>query len=273
MGQPAAPNPRGRADLRGEVAIVTGASSGFGAAIAEGLAAEGCRLVLGARRVARLERLAAGLRERHGLEVAALELDVLDLVSVERFARQAIAASGSGGPQLLVNNAGLALGTARIPSAGPDDEADWATMLNTNVLGLLAVTRRIVPALVARGRGQVINLGSLAGIETYEGGSVYCASKAAVRIISRALRYELLGTGVRVGCVNPGMAETEFSNVRLRDDAAAKAVYRGMTPLDAEDVARAVVWMATQPEAMNIEELWIQPTDQASAQRVHRRPG
>lgn len=258
-------------DLRDRCAVVTGASAGFGEAVARRLAAAGSPLVLGARRHERVEALARELAEGHGVATLALPLDVRDVDSVEAFTRSAEDFAGEAGVHLLVNNAGLALGTARIPSATHDDERDWEQMLETNVVGLLRVTRRLVPGMVARGRGHVIGIGSLAGIETYEGGSVYCASKASVRIVSRALRLELLGTGVRVCCINPGMAETEFSIVRLRDRQAADAVYRGMTPLGPDDVARAVEWVARLPQHVNIEELWMQPTDQVSAQKVHRR--
>jgi NADP-dependent 3-hydroxy acid dehydrogenase YdfG len=145
-------------------------------------------------------------------------------------------------------------------------------MFSVNVLVLLRMTRLFVPGMVARDAGHVINLGSLAGIETYEGGSVYRASKASVRIITKALRYELLGSKLRVTCINPGLAETEFSIVRLGDKAKADAVYAGMTPMTADDIAASIEWVATLPAHVNIEELDSQPVDQASAQRVHRRP-
>lgn len=255
----------------GSVALITGASSGIGAAIARRLAARGQALVLGARRLDRVDALAAALTAEHGVRCRALALDVRGVGSVDAFVAAALDFSGAQGPHLLVNNAGLALGVARLPTATLADEADWQTMLETNVLGLLRVTRRLLPALVARGAGHVINIGSVAALEPYEGGSVYCASKAAVRSITRAMRYELLGSGVRACCVHPGMVDTEFSQVRLRDTQRAEAVYRGMTPLTADDVARAVVWVADQPPSSNVEELWLHPSDQASAQRVHRR--
>ena len=258
-------------DLSGRVAVVTGASAGIGAATARRLAARGMALVLGARRQAPLEALAAELSARHGVRAAALPLDVTDADSTTRFADRAHAFAGDAGVHLLVNNAGLARGVARIPSATAADERDWETMFAVNVLGLLRVTRRFVPGLVARNAGHVINLGSLAGIETYEGGSVYCSTKASVRVISKALRYELLGTKVRVTCINPGLAETEFSIVRLGDPVKAAAVYAGMTPLTADDIAGAIEWVAALPAETNIEELDLQPVDQASAQRVHRR--
>jgi NADP-dependent 3-hydroxy acid dehydrogenase YdfG len=249
--------------MQARVAVVTGASAGIGRATAVRLAELGMTLVVGARRQARLESLADELRTRFGVRVVAHPLDVRDAASVARFAGAAHAAAADGGVAVLVNNAGLA------------DEADWELMIDTNVMGLLRTTRAFVPDMVARGRGHVVNMGSLAGVETYEGGAVYCASKAAVRVLSRGLRLELLGTGVRVTCVNPGLvAETEFSSVRLGDDARARDVYAGMTPLTADDVARAIAWAVTQPDHVGVEELLLQPTDQAAAQKVHRRaPG
>ncbi|HEX5011226.1 MAG TPA: SDR family NAD(P)-dependent oxidoreductase [Planctomycetota bacterium] len=259
-------------DLSGRVAVITGASAGIGAATARRLAARGMHLVLGARRVERQRALADELASRHGTRALSLPLDVADGASVTRFAEAAEAFAGEPGVHLLVNNAGFAKGVARIPTATEADERDWEAMLATNVLGLLRVTRRFVPGMLRRDAGHVINLGSLAGLETYEGGSVYCASKASVRIISKALRLELLGSQVRVCCINPGLAETEFSVVRLGSQEKADAVYAGMTPLTADDIAASIEWVATLPAVMNIEELDLQPVDQASAQKVHRRP-
>lgn len=259
-------------ELRGRVAAITGASAGIGEATARRLAARGMSLVLGARRQERLAALAAELSARHGVRALAAPLDVTDPASAQRFAEQAEAFAGAAGPYLLVNSAGLARGVARIPKATAQDERDWETMFSVNVLGLLRLTRLFVPGMAARDAGHVINLGSLAGLETYEGGSVYCATKASVRIITKALRYELLGSKVRVTCINPGMAETEFSVVRLGDQAKADAVYAGMTPMTADDIAASIEWVAALPAHVNIEELDSQPVDQASAQRVHRHP-
>jgi len=259
-------------ELRGRWAAITGASAGIGAATARRLAARGMHLVLGARRTERLAALASDLGARHGVRAVPLALDVADGASVDAFAAQAHAEAGPAGVHLLLNNAGFARGVARIPTATAADERDWEEMFAVNVLGLLRVTRRFVPAMLARDAGHVINLGSLAGRETYEGGSVYCATKASVRVISKALRLELLGSRVRVTCINPGLVETEFSLVRLGSQARADAVYAGMTPLDAEDIAGAIEWVASLPEGTSIEELDLQPVDQASAQKVHRRP-
>ncbi|GJM20227.1 MAG: oxidoreductase [Planctomycetota bacterium] len=250
--------------------MITGASAGIGAALARQLAEGGWDLVLGARRLDRLESLAAELHAAHGRRVLAVPLDVRDGASLDAFALQAEAFAGSRGVTALVNSAGLARGAGRLPDATAADEAEWEEVFDINVLGLLRVTRRFLPGMRQRGVGHVLNMGSLAGIETYEGGAIYCASKSAVRVISRALRLELIGSGLRVCCINPGMVETEFSEVRFGDTEAAKAVYQGMTPLTGDDVARACMWVLTQPPHTNIEELWLQPTDQASAQKVHR---
>ena len=170
---------------------------------------------------------------------------------------------------ILVNNAGLALALEPIQAGNP---ADWDQMIDTNVKGLLYVTRTVLPGMVERGRGHVVNVGSVAGHQTYAGGAVYSATKYAVRAISDALRYDVLGTGVRVSNVEPGLAETEFSEVRFKGDRSrAKSVYEGLTPLRAEDVADAVVWCLTRPPHVNIQSVLILPTDQASAHAVHRR--
>ncbi len=263
-------------ELRGRVAVITGASAGIGEFVARRLAARGMHLVLGARREQRLKSLSAELSGAHGVQCLAHSLDVTQSASVQAFSQAAeefaTAVGGPSGIHLLVNNAGVARGVARIPTATAEDEADWEAMLEVNVMGLLRVTRRFVPGMVARGGGHVIHMGSLAGIETYEGGSVYCASKASVRVITKALRLELLGSGVKVCCINPGLVETEFSTVRLGSQEASDKVYAGMTPLTGDHVAEAVEWVAGLPAFMNIEELALQPVDQASAQKVHRTP-
>ena len=247
--------------------LVTGASAGIGAACARAFAGAGARLLLAARRAERLEALAAELRDAHGTESRLLELDVRDA--------EAVAATLDTLPaewaevDVLVNNAGLGRGLAKAHEGSP---ADWDEMVDTNVKGLLYVTRAVVPGMVARGRGHVVNIGSVAGHEVYPGGAVYCATKHAVGAITRGLRMDLLGTGVRVSTVDPGMVETEFSVVRFNgDQERADRVYAGMTPLVADDVADAVLWCATRPPHVNIDEIILKPTDQASATLVNRK--
>jgi 3-hydroxy acid dehydrogenase/malonic semialdehyde reductase len=255
------------AALKGRWALVTGASSGFGEAIARRLAAEGCHLAINARRADRLERLATELRERHEVTIKTLAFDVRDRGSVE----ETLGRAGDLLERLdiVVNNAGLALALQPVQEG---DAADWDQMIDTNVKGLLHVTRACLPGLVARGKGDVVMIGSVAGHQVYAGGAVYAATKFAVRAISDGLRYDVLGTGVRVINVEPGLAETEFSLVRFKGDAErAKSVYKGVRPLDADDVADAVVWAVTRPAHVNVQQILLMPTDQASALAVHRR--
>ncbi len=247
--------------------LVTGASAGIGAACARAFAGAGARLVLAARRTDRLEGLAAALRDAHGTESFLLALDVRDA--------EAVAGAFAALPpewaevDVLVNNAGLGRGLEKVQEG---TVSEWDEMVDTNVKGLLYVTRALVPGMVARGRGHVINIGSVAGHEVYPGGAVYCATKHAVGAITKGLRMDLLGTGVRVSTVDPGMVETEFSVVRFRGDRErADRVYAGMTPLMADDIADAVLWCATRPPHVNIDEIIVKPTDQASATLVHRR--
>ena len=239
--------------------LITGASSGIGAACAAAFARAGARLVLCARRRDRLEAIAADL----DTEAELLELDVRD--------RDAVMGSlgNRADIDVLLNNAGLASGFAPLHEGDPDD---WDRMIDTNVKGVLNVTRAVVPGMAARGRGHVINLGSIAGAETYPNGAVYCATKAALDRITAGLRMDLLGTGIRVSTVDPGLVETEFSVVRFHGDAdRAAQVYEGMTPLTPDDIADAVVWVADQPPHVQIAQVVMMPTDQASATRVARR--
>jgi NADP-dependent 3-hydroxy acid dehydrogenase YdfG len=246
-----------------KTAIVTGASSGFGAATARALAAAGFQVWVGARRVDRLEALA---REIGG---TAHRLDVTDPASVAAFVAAFLARSPT--LSLLVNNAGGAFGLDRIEESS--DER-WLAMYEVNVLGTLRMTRALIPALVASGDGHVIDVGSIAAFETYAGGAGYTAAKHAERALTRTLRLELLGRPVRVTDVAAGLAETEFSLVRFAGDAEkAKAVYAGMTPLRAEDVADCILWAATRPAHVNIDEIVVRPRDQATATMVHRRQG
>lgn len=242
--------------LSSRTALVTGASAGIGRATARALASAGARVVLAARRRDRLEALAA---ELPGAE--ALELDVRDAGAVR-------AALEGRGVDLVVANAGLARGVAPIQAGDPED---WAAMLDTNVKGVLHVVRACLPGMIAAGRGDLVLLGSVAGRQVYPGGNVYNASKHAVRAIYEALRLDAAGSGVRFTTVDPGMVETEFSLVRFEGDAEkAGAVYRGMTPLRPEDVADAILWAVTRPPHVNVGELVLWPTDQASTTTVRR---
>ncbi len=245
---------------RNKIAVVTGASSGIGAATAAALSRAGFDLVLGARRIERLERLAG---ELGGAPAARFHsLDVTDPASVRKFVSQLDRV------HLLVNNAGAAFGLDSIEQAV---EERWNAMFELNVMGVLRMTRALLGALRAAGEGHVINVGSTAGFEVYPGGAGYTASKHAERALTRTLRLELLGEPIRVTEVCPGLADTEFSKVRFGGDRhRAQEVYRGMTPLAAEDVAECIVWAATRPPHVNVDEIVVRPRDQATSTQVHR---
>jgi len=242
--------------------VITGASSGFGEATALAFAKLGHPLALGARRVEKLQEVAKACSRAGSPDARALELDVTSLSSIQRFAERA------GTPEILINNAGMARG--RDPIDKLRDE-DIVAMVDTNVTGLFRVTRAFLPGMIARKKGHVVNLGSLAAHGVYEGGVVYCPTKHAVRAISQAMRLELAGTNLRVTEIDPGMAETEFSVVRLGDAEKAKAVYAGIKGgLTAADVADAIVWAATRPAHVNIGEIVMTATAQASLTKVYR---
>jgi serine 3-dehydrogenase len=243
-------------DLAGRTALVTGASAGIGAACARALARRGARVVLAARRRERLEALAVELADAE-----VIELDVRD----EEAVRAALAERAL---DLVVANAGLGRGMEPLQRGEP---TEWAEMLETNVLGVLHVVRHTLPAMIAAGRGDQVLLGSVAGRQVYPGGNVYCASKHAVRAIYEALRLDAAGSGVRFTTVDPGMVESEFSLVRFRGDAErARQVYQGFRPLTPEDVADAIVYAVTRPPHVNVGELVLWPTDQASTTLVDR---
>lgn len=247
--------------------LITGASSGFGAAAAVAFAEIGANLLLGARRVDRLQQVAETARQKGSPSVHVHALDVASTKSVDAFLNWAKTLTPK--LQLLVNNAGGALG---LDTVAEGKDADWEGMFQSNVLGVLRMTRGALPLLLPNPGSMILNIGSIAGRVAYEGGAAYCAAKAGELQITRALRLELNGTGVRVGTLDPGMAETEFSVVRFKgDEARAKKVYAGVQPLSAEDVAEAMVWMATRPPHVNIDEMIIKCTDQAAIHKVHRR--
>ncbi len=237
-------------------AVITGASSGIGAACSRRLSAEGFQLVLGARRIDRLEAVAAEIG------AFALRLDVTDPGSVEAFSEAVTECD------VLVNNAGGAVGLAPIAEA---DEEAWRWMYDANVLGTMRVTRALLPKLLVSGDGHIVNMGSVAALEVYDGGAGYTAVKHALRAVTQTLRLELQGQPVRVTEIDPGMVETEFSVVRFGGDTERAAkVYEGMTPLIADDVADCVAWAVTRPSHVNIDQIVVAPRDQATAQRVHR---
>jgi 3-hydroxy acid dehydrogenase / malonic semialdehyde reductase len=255
--------------LKNKWVLITGASSGFGAAAARAFGAAGAKLLLGARRVDRLKKVAAESRKAGAAAAHFHELDVSKTASVETFIFWARKRIGRQNLHVLVNNAGGAHG---VDTVAEGRDADWEAMLQSNVLGVLRVTRAALPLLARDAGASILNLGSVAGHAAYEGGAVYCAAKAGELQITRALRLELLGTGIRVGTVDPGLAETEFSIVRFRGDAAqAKKVYEGMNPLTAADIAEILVWIASRPAHVNIDELIVKPVDQAAIGKVYRR--
>jgi 3-hydroxy acid dehydrogenase/malonic semialdehyde reductase len=253
--------------LKDKVVFITGASSGIGRSCARTFAREGARLILAARRRSRLEELAVEIQSSSGAEVHFLELDVRDQPAVEK-AVDALPSEWAA-IEVLVNNAGLSRGLDKLHEGKLDD---WEEMIDANIKGLLYVSRAVIPGMVKRGRGHVINIGSIAGHEVYPGGNVYCATKFAVNALSRGLRLDLSGTGVRVTSVDPGMVETEFSLVRFRGDKErAEKVYQGFTPLSPDDIADAVVYCATRPPHVNISEMIVMPTDQASTLVIHKK--
>ncbi|AVH70058.1 SDR family oxidoreductase [Nostoc sp. 'Lobaria pulmonaria (5183) cyanobiont'] len=253
--------------LQNQIILITGASSGIGTACAKIFAGASTKLILAARRLERLQQLADTLSKDFSTEIHLLQLDVRDRNAVE----SAIATLPSAWSDIdiLINNAGLSRGLDKLHEGSFQD---WEDMIDTNVKGLLYVSRYVVPGMVSRDRGHVVNLGSIAGHQTYPGGNVYCATKAAVRAISEGLKQDLLGTRVRVTSVDPGMVETEFSEVRFHGNTErANKVYQGVTPLTADDVADVIFFCVTRSPHVNINEVVLMPVDQASATLVNRR--
>lgn len=249
--------------------LITGASSGFGAAAARAFASQGAKLLLGARREDRLEIVAAEARTAGAPEALFRSLDVAQTSSVETFIDWVREKLSFARLDVLINNAGGAHGTDPVATA---KDADWEAMFQSNVLGLLRVTRAALPLMMNNPGAMILNVGSVAGHTAYEGGAAYCAAKAGERQITQSLRLELNGTGIRVGSIDPGLAETEFSIVRFKGDKAkAKKVYERVNALTAEDIAEAMVWMVSRPPHVNIDEMIIKPTDQAAVYKVYRR--
>ena len=254
-------------ELKGKIVFVTGASAGIGRATALAFAAEGARLLLAARRAGKLAEVASECLKRGAPAVHSIDLDVRD----HRAVQNAIDTLPDEWAQIdvLVNNAGLSRGLEKLWEGKPED---WEEMIDTNVKGLLWVTRAVVPGMVAAGRGHIVNLGSTAGELAYPNGAVYCGTKAAVKLINDGLRQDLMGTPVRVTSVDPGMVETEFSEVRFRGDKdRAAKVYQNITPLTPEDVADAIVWAATRPAHVNIAHVLMTTIDQANSVMFNRR--
>jgi NADP-dependent 3-hydroxy acid dehydrogenase YdfG len=249
------------------IAFITGASAGFGKAIAEKFAANGWNVIITGRRKTRIDVLARQLKEKYGVNTLALSFDVRNNEEVKK----AVASLPAEWKQidLLVNNAGLAAGLAPLQEGSLDD---WEQMIDTNVKGLLYVTKCIVPSMIERKKGHIINIGSIAGKEVYANGNVYCASKHAVDALSKAMRVDLVPHNIRVSQIAPGMAETEFSLVRFKgDEKRAKLAYKGFEPLIAEDIAETAFWIATRPAHVNINDIIIMPTAQANSTTVVRK--
>lgn len=245
--------------------LITGASSGIGKACAYLLAEKGHNLYLVARREERLASIAQDITKKFSVKVEYAPLDLSQGQSIDHWLKTK--AKEVAQIDVLINNAGLALGMGSIQEGRLED---WEQMFQTNVMGLLRLTRGILPAMIQQGRGQIVNVGSVAGHFNYPKGNIYCATKSAVKSLTECMRMDLLGTGLRVSSVSPGMVETEFSVVRLQDEARAKQVYANMQPLSAEDVAEAIEWCISRPGHVNVQDIILYPTQQAAPGMVHR---
>ncbi len=252
--------------LHDNIVLITGASSGIGRACVRRFAEAGAALIMTARRREKLEELGSQLADLYGTKSISIELDVRDRPAVD----QAIGSLSGEWRRIdvLVNNAGLSRGLDRIHEGKYED---WDEMIDTNVKGLLYVSKAVLPGMVERRKGTVVNIGSIAGREVYAKGNVYCASKHAVDALTKGMRLDLVDTPIRICTVDPGLVETEFSIVRFRgEETRARAVYEGMTPLTPDDVADAVLFAATRPPHVQVAEILLLPTDQAAANVVHR---
>jgi len=246
--------------------FITGASSGIGFACAESFAKEGASLLLCARSGEKLTTIARQINDQYQVEVYPLVLDVSDAAQVQQ--KLADLPMEWQAVDVLVNNAGLALGIEKIHEG---DVRDWEQMIDTNIKGVLYILRHMVAKMVERGKGHIINIGSISAYQVYSGGVVYCATKFALRAISEGLKMDLHGTPIRVSSVDPGMVDTHFSMTRFKGDRAkANAMYQGMTPLNAEDIADAVVYCATRPAHVDVREIKIYPTDQTATHMCYR---
>ncbi len=252
--------------IKSKIALITGASSGFGEATAYRLASQGCNLILIARRLERLKKISEKIKRKYSVDVYLIKLDVRNQKKVEK----AISELPPKWKKIdfLINNAGLSRGLDKIQNGLL---SDWEEMIDTNVKGLLYVSRAVIPLMIKNNGGHIVNIGSIAGREVYPGGNVYCATKHAVDALTKAFRIDLLGTNIKVSTVDPGLAETEFSIVRFHGDRKrAKAVYEGLIPLYADDVADAIEYILTRDDNVLIAEILIFPKAQASSMHVHR---
>ncbi len=250
------------------IVLITGATAGIGRAIAYQFAANDFRVIITGRRLDRLEEIKADLVDKFNAEVLALNFDIRNSIEVNK-AIESLPQDWKA-IDILVNNAGLAVGLNKIHEGLLDD---WERMIDTNVKGLLYITKAVSPLMVERCKGHIINIGSIAGKETYPNGNVYCATKHAVDALSKSMRIDLVDFGIKVTQIAPGAVETEFSNVRFKgDDARAEKVYEGFEPLRAEDIADAVYYCASLPDHVNINDLVIMPTAQAAASVIVRKP-
>ena len=251
--------------LNGKTVLVTGATSGIGKSIAEQFAECKCNLILTGRRLDRLKKISGELKKKHATDVTFASFDIRDIEKCKQFADSCKHKS----IDILINNAGLAKGMDSVQSGSFED---WNTMIDTNVKGLLAMTRLFLPTMIKNNQGHVINIGSTAGHESYPGGVVYCATKHAVKAITESTKKDVHGTSVRVSMVSPGLVETEFSNVRFSgDERRAQSVYEGMKPLTANDIAEIVIFIANRPHHVNILDSIVVPVAQSSAQMVYRK--
>ena len=249
-----------------QTVMITGASAGFGASMADCFAREGARLILIARRADRLEKLKKTLFEKYATEMLSLELDVTNANEVIRQLNSLPDEFSS--IDILINNAGMVRGLNKVWETPLND---WNEMIDINIKGLLNVSAQVIPKMVQRKKGHIINMGSISSYDTYPGGGIYCATKFAVRALTDTLRKELVSSPIRVSMVSPGMAETEFSLVRFSgDQAKADAVYENLQPLEASDVAEVVLFIASRPPHVNIADVVVYPTHQASVSLVHR---
>lgn len=250
-----------------QTVLITGASSGFGQATAHLFAQQGARLILLARRQERLEALKQALVNQYQTECLLIQADVQQLDDISQ--KLADLPAPFSIPDILINNAGLAKGLAKVWEISP---TDWNEMIDTNLKGVLHVTRAILPKMLKANRGHVINIGSISAYSVYPGGGVYCATKFGLRALTDTLRMELVDTPIRVSLISPGMARTEFSRVRFEGkDEQAEQVYKGMQPLNPEDIAEAILFIASRPKHVNIADIIIYPKDQASTNLIHRK--